>query len=64
MSEPDFDWAVTNLGNASVLIQVGDAVVLTDPFFGRNRGIDRQLDPADVPSSPLSSGPLGRDHGR
>ena len=51
MSEPDFDWAVTNLGNASVLIQVDDAVVLTDPFFGRSRGISEPaaLDPADVP---------------
>ena len=51
-SEQDFDWAVTYLGNASVLIQVGDAVVLTDPFFGRSRGITdaAALDPADVPS--------------
>ena len=51
MSQPDFDWAVTNLGNASVLIQVDDAVVLTDPFFGRSRGISEPaaLDPADVP---------------
>ena len=52
MSEPDFDWAVTYLGNASVLIQVDDAVVLTDPFFGRSRGISdpAALDPADVPA--------------
>ena len=51
MSEPDFDWAVTNLGNASVLIHVDDAVVLTDPFFGRSRGISdpAALDPADLP---------------
>ena len=51
MSQPDFNWAVTNLGNASVLIQVDDAVVLTDPFFGRSRGISEPaaLDPADVP---------------
>jgi L-ascorbate metabolism protein UlaG (beta-lactamase superfamily) len=49
---PDFNWAVTNLGNASVLIQVDDAVVLTDPFFGRSRGISdtAALNPADVPS--------------
>jgi len=52
VSEPDFDWAVTYLGNASVLIQVDDAVVLTDPFFGRSRGISdpAALDPADVPA--------------
>jgi L-ascorbate metabolism protein UlaG (beta-lactamase superfamily) len=51
VSQPDFDWAVTNLGNASVLIQVDDAMVLTDPFFGRSRGISETaaLDPADVP---------------
>jgi L-ascorbate metabolism protein UlaG (beta-lactamase superfamily) len=52
VSEPDFDWAVTYLGNASVLIEVDDAVVLTDPFFGRSRGISdtAALDPAQVPS--------------
>ena len=52
MTEPDFDWAVTYLGNASVLIEVDDAVVLTDPFFGRSRGISdtAALDPAEVPS--------------
>jgi len=52
VSQPDFDWAVTNLGNASVLIQVDDAVVLTDPFFGRSRGISDSaaLDPTEVPS--------------
>jgi N-acyl-phosphatidylethanolamine-hydrolysing phospholipase D len=52
VSEPHFDWAVTYLGNASVLIQVDDAVVLTDPFFGRSRGISdtAALDPAQVPS--------------
>jgi L-ascorbate metabolism protein UlaG (beta-lactamase superfamily) len=46
-----FDWAVTNLGNASVLIHVDDAVVLTDPFFGRSRGISDvpALGPADLP---------------
>lgn len=45
------DWAVTNLGNASVLIQVDDALVLTDPFFGRSRGISdiAALSPDDMP---------------
>jgi len=52
VSASDVDWAVTNLGNASVLIQLDDALVLTDPFFGRSRGISdiAALDPADVPS--------------
>ena len=51
MTAPEFDWSVTNLGNASVLIQVDDAVVLTDPFFGRSRGISdiAALSPDDVP---------------
>jgi L-ascorbate metabolism protein UlaG (beta-lactamase superfamily) len=51
VSEADFDWAVTNLGNASVLIHIDDAVVLTDPFFGRSPGISDTAawDPADVP---------------
>ena len=67
VSEPDFDWAVTNLGNASVLIQVDDALVLTDPFFGCSRGIS---DPAvfgprrparthRCRREPLGPGPLG-----
>lgn len=45
------DWAVTSLGNASVLIQVDDALVLTDPFFGRSQGISdiAALAPDDVP---------------
>jgi len=44
-------WAVTNLGNASVLIEVDDAVVLTDPFFGRSRGISdvAALSPSQLP---------------
>ena len=51
MSAPGIEWAVTNLGNASVLIQVGDAVVLTDPFFGRSRGISdaAALTPDEMP---------------
>lgn len=51
MATPPFEWAVTNLGNACVLIEVDDAVVLTDPFFGRSQGIsDRAaLRPVDVP---------------
>lgn len=51
MSAPVPDWAVTNLGNASVLIEVGDAVVLTDPFFGRSQGISdiAALSPSDLP---------------
>ncbi len=51
MAEPDFAWAVTSLGNASVLIEVDDAVVLTDPFFGRSRGISdiAAFGPTDVP---------------
>jgi L-ascorbate metabolism protein UlaG (beta-lactamase superfamily) len=51
MSASGFDWAVTNLGNASVLIQVDDATVLTDPFFGRSRGISdvAAFAPTDVP---------------
>ncbi len=42
---------VTNLGNASVLIEVDDAVILTDPFFGRSQGISdiAAFVPADVP---------------
>ncbi|CAN5404509.1 hypothetical protein BH10ACT2_BH10ACT2_24050 [soil metagenome] len=41
----------TNLGNASVLIEVDDAVILTDPFFGRSQGISdiAALVPANVP---------------
>jgi L-ascorbate metabolism protein UlaG (beta-lactamase superfamily) len=52
VSASDVDWAVTNLGNASVLIQVDDALVLTDPFFGRSPGISdaAALEPADMPS--------------
>ena len=44
-------WSITNLGNASVLLQVDDAVILTDPFFGRSPGISdiAALDPSDVP---------------
>lgn len=44
-------WAVTNLGNASVLIEADDAVILTDPFFGRSQGISDSaaLTPSDVP---------------
>lgn len=51
MPVPGFEWAVTNLGNASVLIQVDDAVVLTDPFFGRSRGISdaAALTPDEMP---------------
>ena len=51
MSAHDVDWSVTNLGNASVLIQVDDALVLTDPFFGRSQGISdiAALSPADMP---------------
>ncbi|MEQ1874927.1 MAG: MBL fold metallo-hydrolase [Ilumatobacteraceae bacterium] len=50
-SAQHFDWAVTILGNASVLIQVDDAVILTDPFFGRSQGISDSpaLSPAEVP---------------
>ncbi|MCE9622647.1 MAG: MBL fold metallo-hydrolase [Actinomycetia bacterium] len=52
MSATESGWAVTNLGNASVLIQVDDALVLTDPFFGRSRGISdiAALSPDDVPA--------------
>jgi len=44
--------AVTNLGNASVLIETDDALVLTDPFFGRSRGISdiAAFAPNDVPA--------------
>lgn len=51
MSEHGLDWSVKNLGNASVLIEVDDALVLTDPFFGRSQGISdiAALNPADVP---------------
>lgn len=44
-------WAITNLGNASVLIEADDAVILTDPFFGRSQGISdvAALAPSDVP---------------
>lgn len=51
MSAPTINWAVTNLGNASVLIEVDDAVVLTDPFFGRSAGISdvAALSPAELP---------------
>ena len=51
MSAIDSAWAVTNLGNASVLIEVDDAVVLTDPFFGRSRGISdiAAFGPNDLP---------------
>jgi len=51
MSASHVGWAVTNLGNASVLIEADDAVVLTDPFFGRSRGISdvAALRPEDVP---------------
>lgn len=51
MTGNGLDWAVTSLGNASVLIQVDDALVLTDPFFGRSQGISDvpALAPDDVP---------------
>ena len=44
-------WSITNLGNASVLLHIDDAVILTDPFFGRSPGISdiAALDPNDVP---------------
>lgn len=47
----DLKWAVTNLGNASVLIEIDAALVLTDPFFGRSRGISdvAALQPGAVP---------------
>lgn len=51
MSSTAIDWAVTNLGNASVLIQVDDAILLTDPFFGRSPGIadTAALSPDELP---------------
>jgi L-ascorbate metabolism protein UlaG (beta-lactamase superfamily) len=44
-------WEVTNLGNASVLLAVDDAVILTDPFFGRSQGISdaAALAPPELP---------------
>ncbi len=51
MTSAEFAWGVTNLGNASVLIEVDDAVILTDPFFGRSQGISdvAAMSPADLP---------------
>jgi L-ascorbate metabolism protein UlaG (beta-lactamase superfamily) len=45
-------WAITNLGNACVLVEVGDATVLTDPFVNPSPGISDvpMLRPDELPA--------------
>ena len=66
MSEPGFRCAVATLGNASVLIQVDDAVVLADPFFGSSPGISdiAAFSPTDVsPVTAIVGSHWAQDHG-
>ena len=59
MPDDPAPWTVTSMGNASVLIAIDDALVLTDPFFGVCPGITDTAALADLLMIPALTAIIG-----